>query len=310
MILQRRVNEPSMIRIISFGKTMLMEERFIKPINSWVKPIGGLWGSTYIPDEVYSSEWEKWCINENFGYKWQEAVIFTLKPDANIYEIDSVEDLNNLALEYNTGQNGIITHLDFEAMVDVGIDAIHLTERGQEVTRFSRPYSLYGWDCESWLILKFDAIDHQKPVARTQMAHLIDQISNAKTATGISAAIQGFRVAISGRGCGKLAAIQKELQELARIGEENYKREGMGIISDDGMDGIRYALSAMAASMGSSKEIGIAWLPEEIDKLGPSPAEIKRKLKYAKNPMEIKKLNQELTAAYKRYKGGSRIERG
>lgn len=33
----------------------------------------------------------------------------------------------------------------------------------------------------------------------------------------------------------------------------------------------------------------------------PPPCEIKRRLKYTKNPMEVKKLNQQLTVAYRVY---------
>ena len=298
-----------MTKIISFGKTELTEERFIRPKNDWIKPIGGIWGSTYIPDEVYSSDWERWCIEENFGYNWKEAVIFTLKPDAKVYEIDSVQDLNDLAKAYNVHGNGVLTRLDFEAMAAGGIDAIHLTKKGQEKTRFSRPYTLYGWDVESWLILNIHAIDQQSPAMRTKMQHLMDQMINAKTATSMNAAANAFRVAIGSRGCGKMFAMQQELAELARIGEREHQREVMGIFSDDGLDGIRYALEGIA---GTLKDTLQDLVPDiEIEDPGPSPAEIKKRLKYAKNPMEIKKLNQELTAAYKRYKGGSRngIER-
>lgn len=298
-----------MVRIISFGKTELTEERFIQPKNDWIKPIGGIWGSTYIPDEVYSSDWERWCIEENFGYNWKEAVIFTLKPDAKVYEIDSVQDLNNLAKAYNVHGNGVLTRLDFEAMAAAGIDAIHLTEKGQEETRFSRPYTLYGWDVESWLILNIHAIDKQRAAVRTQMQHLMDQMINAKTATSMNAAASAFRVAIGSRGCGKMLAMQQELAELAMIGEKEHQREVMGIFSDDGLDGIRYALESMANTLKDTLQ---SLVPDiEIEDPGPTPTEIKRRLKYAKNPMEIKKLNQELTAAYKRYKGGSRngIER-
>ena len=116
-------------------------------------------------------------------------------------------------------------------------------------------------------------------------------------------------IIIAGRGYGK-TVIAEELRELARIREEEHQREVMGIFPDDGLDGIRYAIESMLPSIEGLKEFGIE-LQEELDELGPSPAEIKKRLKYAKNPMEIKKLNQELTAAYKRYKGGSRngIER-
>lgn len=298
-----------MVQIISFGKTELTEEKFIQPKNDWIKPIGGIWGSTYIPDEVCSSDWERWCIEENFGYNWREAVIFTLKPDAKVYEIDSVQDLNNLTEEYNMHSSAFLATLNFEAMVAAGIDAIHLTEKGQAETRFSRPYSLYGWDVESWLILNINAIDEQRPATRSRMHHLMEQMINAKTATGMSAAMNSFAVAIGSRGCGKMLAMQQELAEMARIGETEHQREVMGIISDDGLDGIRYALEGIADTLKDTLQ---GLVPDiEIEDPGPSPTEIKKRLKYAKNPMEIKKLNQELTAAYKRYKGGSRngIER-
>lgn len=45
----------------------------------------------------------------------------------------------------------------------------------------------------------------------------------------------------------------------------------------------------------------------EIHKTTPPPCEIKRRLKYTKNPMEVKKLNQQLTVAYRVY--GKRKER-
>lgn len=117
-------------------------------------------------------------------------------------------------------------------------------------------------------------------------------------------------IIIAGRGCGRMA-IAEELRKLARAREEEYQREVMGIFPDDGLDGIRCAIEAMANSVEALKEFGIEPLPEIPDELGPSPTEIKKRLKYAKNPMEIKRLNQELTAAYKRYKGGGKngIER-
>lgn len=301
----KRMSE--IIEIISFGKTEVTLEEFVEPQNDWIKPIGGLWGSTYHPECIWASDWERWCQEENYEYDQERAVLFTLKDEAKVYEIDSVQDLNNLAKAYNVHSNGSLPCLDFEAMVAAGIEAIHLTEKGQAETRFSRPYSLYGWDVESWLILNIHAIDRQRPVVRMQMAQLIDQINNAHTATEITEAEQRFRAAISSRGCGKLLAIEKELQEMARIGEEEHQREVMGIISDDGLNGIRHAMEQIAAEInGTMKELEPLM---ELAKLGPSPAEIKKRLKYAKNPMEIKKLNQELTAAYKRYKGGNGIER-
>lgn len=45
----------------------------------------------------------------------------------------------------------------------------------------------------------------------------------------------------------------------------------------------------------------LAELAEAYEKKILTPCELKRKLKYAKNPMEIKKLNKQLTEAYKVY---------
>lgn len=152
-----------MCEIISFGKKVLTEEGFVPPKNDWVKPIGGLWGSTYTPNQEYASDWQRWCMEERFGIDNEAAVIFTMKENAKVYEIDCREDLDYLAKRYNLKGSVFLTTLDFEKMAAAGYGAIHLTADGQEETRFSRPYSLYGWDAECWLILRFDAIATQRP---------------------------------------------------------------------------------------------------------------------------------------------------
>lgn len=45
---------------------------------------------------------------------------------------------------------------------------------------------------------------------------------------------------------------------------------------------------------------------QEIEQRGPTPAEIKKQLKHAKNPMQIKQLNRQLAKAYKEYGKGGR----
>lgn len=162
--MQRKKQRPE---IISFGKTELTLEQFIWPKNDWIKPIGGIWGSTYRRECEQASDWERWCQAENFEYNREEAVIFTLREDARVYEIDSLEDLRKLAMRYNTNGNNYPVYLDFEQIMWSGKwDAIHLTEKGQAETRFSQPYSLYGWDVECYLILNFHAIDKQRAARR------------------------------------------------------------------------------------------------------------------------------------------------
>ena len=48
---------------------------------------------------------------------------------------------------------------DYEAMITDGVDAIYLTERGQRETSYSVPANLYGYDCESVLVMNPDCIE-------------------------------------------------------------------------------------------------------------------------------------------------------
>ena len=51
--------------------------------------------------------------------------------------------------------------IDFEKMLSDGIDAIYLTEKGEQETRFESP-GLYGWDCECVLVMNPDCITTKK----------------------------------------------------------------------------------------------------------------------------------------------------
>lgn len=150
--------------IISFGKRHLEAKRFEQPRNEWSKPSGGLWGSTYIPNGRYASEWHEWCVAERFPIKEDTAVVFELKPSARVLEIDSYEDLERMMQGHMAGEwHEGSTNPDFEKLRAEGFDAIHLTEKGRRETRLSKPFSLNSWDVESWLVLSFDSIARQRP---------------------------------------------------------------------------------------------------------------------------------------------------
>ena len=120
------------------------------------KPLGGLWctpdGVAYgWREHLASMEWE--CP--------QEAIQLEIDT-SRLCVIDSYDDLDALPLcEYIPGLSDpaierlltIFTVPDFKAIKASGVDAIHLTVRGEAATRHSLPKSLYGWDCESVLIL-------------------------------------------------------------------------------------------------------------------------------------------------------------
>ena len=152
------------MRYIVLGKTELKEELFNTNLtnNGINKPKGGLWSSPYNKDTI--SGWYQFCKDENF-IKGDNSVgvIFSLKEEARIYTIDTKEDLDNLANKYpivvkeNLRYNFMST-IDY-TKVSKDYDAIYLTDKGQWATRFSRPNTLYGWDCETLLVLNFNAID-------------------------------------------------------------------------------------------------------------------------------------------------------
>lgn len=132
----------------------------------WVKPMGGLWASPV--DAEWG--WKDWCeINKFRECNEENSFKFTLTKGANVYHIYGVNDLENLPRQelppelYTSSRKYI---LDFECMVNSGYDAIelHLSEDrydevpGQYQVMNGLYYALYGWDCDSILIMNPDII--------------------------------------------------------------------------------------------------------------------------------------------------------
>lgn len=161
-----------MVRYISYGLGNYDEERFDKIQNLIYnnKPKGGLWSSP----ENSKHSWYDWCKDNDFRVLHNDIkgkFLFSLKNDSKIYKIDSFQDLKNCPaiIDYRLG--GITRRqIDFEKMVDLGYDAIWLTDEGEWSTRFPNLYNLsnridvdidftlYGWDCETMLVLNKEAI--------------------------------------------------------------------------------------------------------------------------------------------------------
>lgn len=141
------------------------QEHLWHPIKNrnFVKPSGGLWTSTFLPDGT--SDWIRWCISEEFldpnAYsKW----ILIPSSNARIFTVNTPDDIAILCNDQVP--TGGFTTPDFEKLAEK-YDAIHLTEEGQANTRFSMPFSFYGWDCESTLWLNW-AFDDVKPLMQTK----------------------------------------------------------------------------------------------------------------------------------------------
>ena len=150
------------MRLIHYGASEYDPDKF-KPVRNrnWIKPYGGLWSS---PVKTRYG-WKEWCIEEEFRIDVDHLdKLFEFSIDGNIIHIHKYSDLEQLTWTEDSVITGNYV-LDFESMVESGIDAIHLTEQGQEKTRLGFGYAspletknLYGWDCECVLVLNKEII--------------------------------------------------------------------------------------------------------------------------------------------------------
>lgn len=143
------------------------------PVDPPHKPLtGGLWTSTYCPE--MGSDWIKFALRILPGRVQKENLwLLTPKPDANVFTIDSLLDLQRLVAQYEARDHpfkelGVkfFALIDFEALAAAGYDAIHLTKRGQIQTHMTLLFgsdlpTLYGWDveCTYWLRWAFDEVE-------------------------------------------------------------------------------------------------------------------------------------------------------
>lgn len=137
-----RINE---MDLIHYGSSSFDVGKIRPIINiGREKPAGGLWTSP--TSSKYG--WADWCIDaEYYDCSKKDSFIVQLKSNSRVCIIDSLEDLLELPLigEFKD-------KLDFELLATM-CDAIWLTEQGQKETHLSYPVNLYGWDCESVLIM-------------------------------------------------------------------------------------------------------------------------------------------------------------
>lgn len=117
------------------------------------KPYGGLWAS----DINAKFGWKDWNKEEQY-MKCDEnnSFKFKLKSKSKIYSVNSLEDLNKLPLDTTISPeiHKISYCLDFEKIKQI-YDAIEVN-----ISNDNRLYwRLYGWDCDSILILNKKCIE-------------------------------------------------------------------------------------------------------------------------------------------------------
>ncbi|MBQ9657636.1 MAG: hypothetical protein IJV31_02575 [Clostridia bacterium] len=130
-----------------FDKNLFQE---IKNIP-FVKPEGGLWAS----DVKAKYGWKQWTEDNCFmtdKYREDNCFKFKLKENAKILMLKSKKDLEKLP-KYNvpTFNSKLFNWLDFEELkkqydaIEILIDQLY--------------WELYGWDCDSILILNKEIIE-------------------------------------------------------------------------------------------------------------------------------------------------------
>ncbi len=159
LISQKEVEQ---LEVIHYGSKQYIPEH-VKPITDigFVKPEGGLWTSPVNS----SNSWKDWCHNGDFGI-CEESNSFRLKFKSNtrIYKIDSKSDLSALTF-YQPYLSSSMRFLHYRYLTQF-IDALWLTDKGQQDTAFLEG-GLYGWDCESVLILNPHCCYQSSPVLIT-----------------------------------------------------------------------------------------------------------------------------------------------
>lgn len=138
-------------KYIHYGSQAFNPERFDEIKNNMpTKPTGGLWASPI--DANFG--WREWNAESHFmTCNKENSFVFTLSEKAKVermYMLSDVDSLPQRDLGYSTNMVAI----NFEACVNQGIDAIELCTLGNGLY-----WALYGWDCESIIVLNKDVIE-------------------------------------------------------------------------------------------------------------------------------------------------------
>lgn len=140
------------LELIHYGSDSFNTHRFREIADvQRIKPIGGLWAS---PVDAQHG-WKQWCEDADFG---KEALKkhFLFNYTGNTLIIDKLEDLGKLP--WYTPME-FFHFILFQPLLLQGYDAIYLTEKGEHETRLTFPRNLYGWDCESVLVMNPKCIE-------------------------------------------------------------------------------------------------------------------------------------------------------
>lgn len=145
------------MQYIHYGDDKFDITKFNKVVNrpESTKPFGGFWGSR--KNAVFG--WKEWCTEIDFKFKnLTKKLQFSLSNDARILVIDNTNLLVDLPQnKENHILNKIYVTLDFEEL-SKEYDAIEVLISEDELLY----QELYGWDCDSILVMNPDVIITEK----------------------------------------------------------------------------------------------------------------------------------------------------
>lgn len=126
----------------------------IENIQLFTKPKGGFWASRI--DAKFG--WKDWCIDQEFrDIDENDAFRFKLKDGTKVLYINNTDILSTLPMQQSIIKSWLC--LDFEKLSEQ-YDAIEVN-----ISKCNRLYDLlYGWDCDSILIMNPDVIQEVKTV--------------------------------------------------------------------------------------------------------------------------------------------------
>ena len=134
-----------------FGPVKNRNFKWVKPdykSGLWASPINSKWG------------WKDWCESEEFcTERLNKCFRFWLTNDAKVAHIYSVQDLIDLGgYKDDMSRRYDMCYLDFEKIARK-YDAIelHLCYDGEHINQ-DLYFALYGWDCDSLLVLNPDVV--------------------------------------------------------------------------------------------------------------------------------------------------------
>ena len=137
---------------IHYGDDTFREMDPIKNLIFRDKPFGGLWASR----KDCRFGWKDWCEDEEFRLDtFDRSFEFKLKDGAKVLllkEVDQLDDLPKIDNEYDKSNQWTTCNLDF-VKLNKDWDAIELTDS------WKFHWALYGWDCDSILIMNPDIVE-------------------------------------------------------------------------------------------------------------------------------------------------------